>query len=129
VSPRIYYIDKLFFITSIINYEFDCLDSISKRKIEKLILSDEYRNIDKHMNDTSYKYIDYLNKLNKKLDYNLKLFFSEIDEYGRLVADLIEYNESKNYNESLLRSYLGIKYLFYFKNNKIEKVMILKWQR
>lgn len=128
VSPRIYYIEKLFFTTSIIDYEFGCLDSTSKRKVERLILSDEYRNMDKHMNDTSYKYIDYLNKLNTKLDYNLKLFFSEIDEYGRLVADLIEYNEYENYNESQYRSYLGIKYLFYFENNIIKKVMILKWQ-
>jgi hypothetical protein len=129
VSPRLYFIDKLFFTTDIIDYEFNCLDEKAKRKVQRLIILDEYGSIDKHLNDSDYVYKNELNMLNKTSSYDLKLFFAKIDEYGRLRAELIYYSNYENYLDAYRESGRGISYLFYFNNNKIENVIILKWIR
>lgn len=126
VSDRIYYIDKLFFLEDIINYEHNIpvrKSEIWKKLLDSLITL-EYKLIDTSLKTEKYREIPALNKLQKSIFCDLKIFFGEIENQNRLRASLVCNKGTDDYGYSIRQSQFWLEYLFYFKGDDVEKVII-----
>jgi hypothetical protein len=131
VSNRIYFMSKLFFDTDIIEYEYNNPLPYGElwRHIRDSLIRIEIDLIKKHENDTNYKLLTELQKINENDFCDLKLFFSDFDCQNRLRASLVYNNNIEEYTSAFRESRLMIDYLFYFKDNDIKKVIIKEWFR
>jgi len=123
ISNRIYYLDNIFLLNKIINYEFSELNNDRTKNLRDSLYQIELE----HIYDTSYKINNKLVEISSKHECKYILFFGDINKENKLRAELLIHSNSDDYFESSRRSNIGISFLFYFKDNSINQVIISKW--
>ncbi|MEO8663911.1 MAG: hypothetical protein ABI462_00330 [Ignavibacteria bacterium] len=115
-SNEIVYIPKFIFLDDMIEYEYPCLEKNQKSNLSKELFKSD-------MLDSFSSYID-TNFIDVTQNHscNLKVFFSKIIE-DKLMVTVLQSSESDDYSEVYSKGYTFLFYLFYFKNDKIEKIM------
>lgn len=119
LSPERVSFDPSFFDDEIVEYEYRNVSMECKQTIKQILNQYPYsRSIDEKNNCLSY--------LNQKYDYDLILFFSEVNN-NRVIAEIVPFHKNwpREYEKIKMPGGL-LKLLFYFDGNNINKIFFVK---